>query len=119
MLERLQRAAGWLRPALPVAVLGGLAGVALFLWSAVAGGGGQHDGWMILGLIAALWGALLFALITAFRQLPAPADPQQGFVQRLKARVGRALYVAVAWLMLTAAAVSLLMTYRLLSLWIS
>jgi hypothetical protein len=118
MLERLQIAARWLRPVLPLAVVVGLAGVVLFLWSAAAGGGGQEDGRLILGLLATLWGALLFTLITGFRQVPAQADPQQRLAQRLKTRLARACYVVMAWLMLGAAAISVLMTYRLLALWL-
>lgn len=103
---------------LPVAVAAGLAGVALFFWSAVARDGGQDDGPLILGLIVALWGALLFALITGFHHVPAPVDPQQRLVQRLKTRLTRGCYVVMGWLMLCAGAISALMTYRLLALWL-
>jgi hypothetical protein len=118
MLERLQITARWARPALPVSVVVSLAGVTLFLWSATAGGGGQEDGWLILGLLATLWGALLFTLITGFREVPGPAESRQRLVQRLKIRLARAGYVVMAWLMLGASAISLLMTYRLLALWL-
>jgi cbb3-type cytochrome oxidase maturation protein len=117
MLERLQKAAEWLRPLLPVAVVLGIAGVIVFLWAAAAGGG-QDDGALILGLVATLWGALLFALITGFRQIPPPASNQQSLVLRIKAQLTRGAYVVMAWAMAGAAALSLLMTYRLLMLWL-
>jgi hypothetical protein len=118
MLEKLQRAAHWLRPVLPVAVAVGVAGVILFLWAAAGGGGGQDDGALILGLIATLWGALLFALITGFRQIPPPASDRQRLMLRLRTGLARGAYVIMAWAMLGAAAISLLMTYRLLMLWL-
>lgn len=118
MLEKLQKTAHWLRPVLPVSVLLGIAGVALFLWSAAAGGGRQDDGALILGLIATLWGALLFALITGFRQVPPPVSDRQPMLSRVRTRLARGAYVLMAWAMLGATAVSLLMTYRLLMLWL-
>lgn len=116
MLERLQSVANWLRPLLPVAVLLGTAGALLFLWAAVAGGT-QDDGLLIFGLIATLWGALLFALITGFRHIPPTVDPALPWFRRMRAHLARGAYVLMAWAMLAAAAMAVMMTGRLLTLW--
>jgi len=119
MLERLQKLAGWLRPLLPVAVLVGIAGAALFLWAAAGGGatGANDDGLLILGLIATLWGALLYALITGFRHVPHDVDPNLPWFRRMRAHLVRGAYVVMAWAMLAAAAMAVMMTSRLVTLW--
>jgi hypothetical protein len=114
-LERLQRTARLLRPVLPLAVLLGVAGAIVFLWAAA--GGDRGDGALILGLVATLWGALLFALITGFRQVPPPTDPRLPLGARLRSRVARGAYAIMAWAMLGAAVISVIMTYRLMMLW--
>jgi hypothetical protein len=121
VLERFEQVAGRLAGLLPVAVLVGVAGAGLFLWAAAtgtrSGDGASDDGLLILGLIAALWGALLFALITGFREVPAQVDTALPWFRRMRARLRRAAYLLMAWVMLGAAGVAVMMTYRLAMLW--
>lgn len=118
MLERLQRIAVRIRPLLPLSVVLGLAGVAVFLWSAATGGAGEEDGFLIPGLLATLWGAILFVLITGFRNVPPPAGPQHSFGIRLRIRLARASYHLMAWFIVGASLAALIMSYRLLMLWL-
>ena len=113
MLEKLQKVSGLLRPLTPLAVLLGLAGLGLFAWSAVTSDG---DGYLIPGLLAALWGAWLFTLITGFRSVPPPAGGQERFAARFRTRLARAGYGLLAWIVVGAGLAALFMTYRLLTL---
>ena len=118
MLEILQKIAGPLRPLLPLTVVLGLAGVALFLWSAATGGSGESDSYLIPGVLATLWGALLFVLITGFRNVPPRAGPEHAFGMRLRIRFARAGYQFMAWFIIAAGLASLFITFRLLMLWL-
>jgi hypothetical protein len=121
VLERLQQIARWLCPLLPVAVLIVIGGMALFLWAAAGGvpvTAADDDGPLILGLIASLWGALLFALITGFRDVPPPIDPALSWFRRLKAHLTRGAYLLMAWAMPAAAIMAVMVTYRLVVLWV-
>jgi hypothetical protein len=120
MLKRFQQVASRLGRLLPVAVLVGIAGAILFLWAAMGTStedGARDDGFLILGLIATLWGALLFALITGFREVPAPVDTTLPWFRRTRARLRRGVYLLMAWVMLGAAGIAVMMTYRLAMLW--
>ncbi|MFU8814605.1 MAG: hypothetical protein ACNA7W_04610 [Pseudomonadales bacterium] len=118
MLETLQKVSRPLRRLLPLAVVLGLAGVVVFLWSAATGGSGESDSYLIPGLLAMLWGALLFVLITGFRNVPPPAGPEHAFGMRLRIRFARAGYQIMAWFIIAAGLASLFVTFRLLTLWL-
>ena len=114
MIEALQKIAVRLRPLMPVAVLLGVAGCALFTWSAVTV---KNDGYLAPGLLAALWGAWLFTLISGFSAVPPPARQQQPLRKRLRIQLARAGYTLMAWIILASGLVALFMTFRLLALW--
>lgn len=117
MLERLQRIAIRLRPLLPLAVAVGVGGLAVFLWSSTRNVPAERDTYLIPGLLATLWGALLFTFITGLRQVPALPAPQDSLWRRLRARLARGVQHVIAWLILGAAAAALFMSFRLLALW--
>jgi hypothetical protein len=118
MLERLQTVALMLRPVLPLAVVLGVGGAAVFLWAATRTGPTQGDALLIPGALAILWGAVLFAFITGFRNVPAPPRPVQPLWARTRARLTRGFHTLIAWIMLGATAVALFVSFRLLSLWL-
>lgn len=114
MLETLQKITLRLRLLLPLAVVLGCAGAAVFVWSVATADG---DGYLAPGLLAAMWGAWLFTLVTGFRSVPPPAGDQQPFRTRFRSRMIRAGYTLMAWILLGAGLAALFLTWRLLVLW--
>jgi len=119
MLERLQHVARILHPLLPLAILLGVSGAAVFLWAATRTGPTQDDSLLIPGALAAVWGGMLLAFITGFRRVPAKPDPAQSLWVRGRAGFTRGLHTLLAWLMLGAAGGALLVSLRLLVLWLA
>jgi hypothetical protein len=115
IVEALQKLASHLRPLMPLSVAVGVAGCALFTWSAVTQ---QGDGYLAPGLLAAVWGAWLFTLISGFNDTPPQARRQQSWRTRLEVRLARTGYTVMAWIILVSGLVALFMTYRLLALWV-
>jgi hypothetical protein len=113
MVELLQAIAVRLRPLVPLSLAVTLAGLGLFAASALMVDG---DAWLVAGLLAALWGGWLFALLTGFRVIPPAADVRQSLGSRLRLRLARAGYVALAWALLAAALVAGFVTFRLVTL---
>jgi hypothetical protein len=119
MLERLQSLARMLRPALPLAVLMGVGGTAVFLWAATRTGPTPDDALLIPGALATLWGAVLFAFITGFRSVTAPPEPAQSLWARARARLSRGFHTLIAWALLAATGVALFVSFRLLGVWLA
>lgn len=115
MLETLQKIAVRLRPLMPLSVILGVIGAALFAWSAAVADG---EGYLIPGLLVALWGAWLFALITGFREVPPSAHQHQPLTVRFRTRLARAGYGAMAGIILASGVAALFLSYRLLALWL-
>lgn len=115
MLERLEKITRGLRPLMPFSAVLGVAGAGLFAWSAAVA---EADDYLIPGLLAALWGAWLFTLVTGFRDVPPPASGQQSLRARSRVRLARIGFGVLAWILLAAGLAALFMTWRLLVVWL-
>lgn len=115
MLELLQAIAVRLRALTPLAVALGAAGFALFAGSAV---GIAPASYLTPGLLAAIWGVWLFALITGFRGVTPAAAPDLSWARRQRARLARAGYALMAWVVVGTGLAALFLSYRLGVLWL-
>lgn len=115
MLEILQAVAARLRVLTPLAVLLGVAGLGLFIGSAV---GIAPASYLTPGLLATIWGVWLFALITGFRGALPAAAPEQSWARRQRLRLARAGYVLMAWVVVGTGLAALFLSYRLGVLWL-
>jgi len=115
MLELLQVIAVRLRVLVPLAVVLGAAGFVLFVGSAV---GFAPASYLTPGLLATIWGVWLFALITGFRGAPPAAAPEQSWARRQRARLARAGYILMAWVVVGTGLAALFLSYRLGVLWL-
>lgn len=115
MLELLQAIAFRLRVLTPVAVVLGLAGIGVFAGSAI---GVAPEAYLTPGLLAAIWGVWLFALTTGFRVALPVVRPDQPWGVRFRARLARAGYVLMAWVILGTGVAATLLSVRLIMLWL-
>lgn len=113
MVELLQAIALRLRPLMPLSVAVMLAGLGLFAASVTMT---DRDGWLVAGLLAALWGGWLFTLLSGFHGPPPPADARQPLRMRLRLRLARAAHVVLAWVLIGAGLAGLFVTVRLVVL---
>lgn len=115
MLELLQAIAYRLRALTPVAVVLGVAGFGLFAGAAL---GAAPEAWLTPGLLVAIWGVWFFALTTGFRSTLPVVRREQPWGTRFRARLARAGYVLMAWVVLGTGVAAILLSVRLLLLWL-
>lgn len=115
MLEFLQAIALRLRMLVPLAVVLGAAGFVLFAAAAV---GLAPATYLTPGLLAAIWGVWLFALLTGFRGAPPASAPEQSWARRQRARLARAGNILMAWVVVGTGLAALFLSYRLGVLWL-
>jgi hypothetical protein len=118
VLRRLQLVASRLQPLRPASLVGVFAFLALGAW-AVLVGGEVGNRWVIPALVGLVWSLSLFALLTAFASLPPAPDPAQGFFRRLRLRLARLYYWALALVFILATLVSVYLSYKLTIVWVA
>ncbi len=80
----------------------------------------SHDGdrYLVPSIIGLLWSLSAFAFIINFCSVPPPAETNAPFFSRLKRRLHRFWYGLLAFLFLAATVAVLIVSYRLLSVWL-
>lgn len=78
----------------------------------------EGDRYLVPCIIGLLWSLSAFAFITNFCSVPPPAEADAPFFSRIKQRLHRFWYGLLAFLFLAATVAVMVVSYRLLTVWL-
>ena len=78
----------------------------------------EFERFLTPSLIGFVWAATAYSFIVTFRTVPEKADKSQKLIGRLKRRISRGWYWFIAVVLLGTTVAALILTGRLMSLWL-
>ena len=119
MLEKFHRVALGSQFLIVPAVLLGLVFLAMVLYAIFSGQTSEESPFMMPGLIGFLWTLVTYAFLVTFRVIPEPASNNHKLLQRFFSNLRRGWYWLLAWFCIGTTVLVVVLTYRMLALWIS
>ena len=119
MLDRFHRVALSTQFLLLPAIVIGFVCVAMVLYAIFSGQTSEESPFLMPGLVGALWAMVTYAFLVTFRVIPEPANRYQRFVRRMFTNLRRGWYWLLAWICIGTTLLVVILTYRMLALWIT
>lgn len=112
MLEKLQKAALALAPLERFCLFAALVLCTVFAMSVFEISTFAGDTYLIPSLVGVLWLLSLYSFIVCFRSLPAAVDAHGGLLARVRFKLLRAVYWAIAFILVAVSASVLFLSIR-------
>ena len=79
----------------------------------------EADRWIMPSFVGLLWAMSVYSFIESFRSVPEKSKDEQGFLRTVRQRIRRGSYWFRGLLFLTATGLALVVTSRMVSIWLS
>jgi len=119
MIDRFRNIAhsvSWLRTP---SILIGVTCLIGFVYIVLTSTSHEGDTLLIPSIVGFIWATTTAALLSTFANVPPIPDPKYSFFRRVWIRVIRGWYWAIGLLFIATSFAALILTYRMISIWVS
>lgn len=118
MIDNFQRIAQTIQILkLPSLIVGSVCLVS-FILIVLSASSDEGNRFLMPSFVGLVWAATTFSFIATFRTIPEKAEKSQGFIGRFKRGLSRAWYWFIAVVFVGTTLTALIMTGRLMSIWL-